>query len=180
MSWLILTKLSEINIKLKKEIISLKNLFYILYDIFSSERVFLRWNFGQIHEFVNISYDMGNFKNVFSTKSFYFLLFYLSLKLGFGISFWREEYMKVSKDKKAHLAEKILYINNIIDVFNKIILFFNSIFWKFCRNLPDFSWSKANFWFWYNILNSKTRFVFEKYAPNKKIYCLNRCSGWKA
>ena len=48
-------------------------------------------NFGQIYEVVNILYDMGNYKKMFSTESFYSLILNLSLKLGYGIFFRRIE-----------------------------------------------------------------------------------------
>ena len=89
--------------KIGKENLFDEENFSILYGTSSSKWAFMRRNFGQKYEVINISCNMGNFQKVLSTKSFYFLFLNLSWKLNLECSF-RElrfrEYYAICNERK--------------------------------------------------------------------------------
>ena len=91
---------------------------------------------------------------MFPIKSFYFLLLNLILKLGF----WFFLNIKIWKNL---FGRKIPYkIEFIFQFYIEIC--------KFCRNEPVFDWNITIIWFWDNVKNFRTRFVFQKYGSNQQ------------
>ena len=88
-SRLMLTKLSDLNVNLKRKLFLF--MIFFIWNFFKQKNIFLRRNFGEIYEIVNTLHDMGNFKKVVSTKSFLFS-FKFKLRTKIEMFFWRMEY----------------------------------------------------------------------------------------